>query len=777
MLNGWKHLRSISLGDMIRSLVAAASALRATAAAREQASSNPARDALQARLQRQHELTHEREEELRARNLQFDMAINNMSQGLCFFDGAQRLIVCNRRYVDMYDLDPERIRPGITLREIIELRFAAGSFPAMSKEDYQRWRNNIVVADKPSDTIVELKNGRVFEIHHRPMPDHGWVATHEDVTERRRLRADLETSKGELEAQNQLLKLREQELKTQNVNFDAALANMWQGLAMFDADQRILVANHRFAELYDLTPEQVKPGTSLRQVLEYRIAKGHYPDKTVDEVLEATRHRVEGRGSTQYVNELGDGRLVAVTARPMVNGGHVVTLQDVTEQRRSEAKIAHMALHDALTGLANRTLLNERLEQALARTKRDEIVAAHILDLDHFKHVNDTLGHPAGDQLLKKVADRLRTLVRETDTIARMGGDEFALVQVAISEPADANALAHRIIEEISRPYDIDGQQVVIGTSVGIAIGPVDGNTTEQLIRNADLALYRAKGDGRGTFSFFAPEMDAQMQARRAMECDLRKALQAGEFELRYQPVVNLASKAIAGFEALIRWHHPEKGMVAPDQFIPMAEEIGLIIPIGEWVIRQACMTAARWPGHLNVAVNLSPVQFQSPGLLQVVVNALAASGLAPGRLELEITETILLQDSEATLVTLFRLRELGVRIAMDDFGKGYSSLAYLQRFPFDKIKIDRSFVKDIAQGGGSLKITRAVAALAGDLGMVATIEGIETREQLDASIAAGCTEMQGFLFSRPLPVHEIERQFLSQWLGDDIPRRGTNAA
>ena len=473
----------------------------------------------------------------------------------------------------------------------------------------------------------------------------------------------------------------------------------------------------------------------------------------------------------------GNGRSVAVSARPMANGGHVVTLQDITEQRRSEAKIAHMALHDALTDLANRTLLNERLEQALARAKLDEIVATHILDLDHFKHVNDTLGHPAGDQLLKKVADRLRTLVRDTDTIARMGGDEFAIVQVAISEPADANSLAHRIIDEISRPYEIDGQQVVIGTSIGIAIGPADGRSPDQLIRNADLALYRAKGEGRGAFCFFAPEMDAQMQARRTLESDLRKAMQAGDFELYYQAVVNLASKEITGFEALIRWHHPEKGLVTPGQFIPMAEEIGLIIPLGEWVIRKACMVAAQWPNHLNVAVNLSPAQFQNPGLLQVVVNALATSGLAPRRLELEITETILLQDSEATLATLHRLRELGVRIAMDDFGKGYSSLAYLQRFPFDKIKIDRSFIEDIAKGGGSLKITRAVAALANDLGMVATAEGVENKEQLDASISAGCTEMQGFLFSRPLPAHEIERQFLWQWNGEKVRQRATDAA
>jgi diguanylate cyclase (GGDEF)-like protein len=455
-------------------------------------------------------------------------------------------------------------------------------------------------------------------------------------------------------------------------------------------------------------------------------------------------------------------------AQRMANGGTVTTHHDITEQRRSEAKIAHMAVHDTLTGLPNRVLLNERLEQALTRVKRGEMVAAHILDLDHFKHVNDTLGHPAGDKLLRMVADRLRGLLRETDTVARMGGDEFAIVQVAIAAPTDATVLAHRIIAVVSEPYDVEGHQVVIGASIGIAVGPSDGVSSDEIMRNADLALYRAKGDGRGAFRFFEPEMDAQMQARRALECDLRKALPASEFELYYQPVVDLATNKISGFEALIRWHHPRRGLVTPGTFIPLAEETGLIVPLGEWAIRQACATAASWPANLKIAVNLSPAQFRSPGLLQAIINALAVSGLAPGRLELEITETILLQDSEATLATLYQLRDLGVRIVMDDFGTGYSSLSYLQSFPFDKIKIDRSFVKDIADNPGSLNIVRAVAALAKGLGMSTTAEGVETAEQLDSIRSEGCSEMQGFLFSRPIPPDDLEA-----WLKNTIlPRR-----
>jgi predicted signal transduction protein with EAL and GGDEF domain len=341
-----------------------------------------------------------------------------------------------------------------------------------------------------------------------------------------------------------------------------------------------------------------------------------------------------------------------------------------------------------------------------------------------------------------------------------MGGDEFAILQAGLVHSADAGVLARRVIEVISEPYEIDGQQVVIGTSVGIAIGPTDGTTPEQLMRNADLALYRAKSDGRGAFSFFEASMDARMQERRSMEYDLRKALVAGEFELHYQPIVNLDTSKISGFEALIRWRHPERGIVAPAAFIPLAEEIGFIIPLGEWTIRQACATAARWPGDVKVAVNLSPVQFRNSGLVQTVVNALAASGLGPERLELEITETTLLQDGEATLAMLYQLREIGVSIAMDDFGTGYSSLSYLQSFPFDRIKIDRSFIKDITDGVGSLNIVRAVAALAKGLGMETTAEGVETELQRETVASEGCTEMQGFLFSRPRPAHEIEELY-----------------
>ncbi|NJO34304.1 MAG: EAL domain-containing protein, partial [Rhodospirillales bacterium] len=534
------------------------------------------------------------------------------------------------------------------------------------------------------------------------------------LTELDQREAELHRLNAQLEEQNELLKLKEEQLRTQNDQLDAALNNIVQGLAMFDAEHRLVLSNSRYAEIYQLTLAQVEPGTTLKQIIEHRIANGLKSEMSADDIVSGMlRRRDDVRDFGHFYSQLGDGRCLAITVRPMPDGGTVTTHQDITEQRRSEAKIAHMAHHDALTGLPNRVLLNQQLEQAFARVKRGENVAAHFLDLDYFKTVNDTLGHAAGDKLLKMVSERLRELARETDIVARMGGDEFAILQVGVAQPADAGSLARRVIESVSLPYEIDGQQMIIGTSIGIAIGPGDGHNPDALMRNADLALYRAKEDGRGAFRFFEPEMDAQMQERRTMEVDLRRALAANQFELHYQPIVNLATDEVSAFEALIRWRHPLKGLIPPSAFIPLAEEIGCIVPIGEWVIRRACATAATWPAGVKVTVNLSSAQFRSPGLLQAVTGALAASGLPADRLELEITESILLQDNETTLGMLYQLRELGVMIAMDDFGTGYSSLSYLQSFPFDRIKIDRSFVKDIGDNVGSINIVRAVVAMA----------------------------------------------------------------
>jgi len=423
----------------------------------------------------------------------------------------------------------------------------------------------------------------------------------------------------------------------------------------------------------------------------------------------------------------------------------------------SREQARHAALHDNLTGLPNRVLLAERLDHALAHTRRhDSRLAVLSLDLDRFKQVNDTLGHHAGDALLRAVAGRLRACLRECDTVARLGGDEFAIIQTSIEADQDVATLSERLVESLSAPYDIGVHQVIIGASVGFALAPDDAANAEELLKMADIALYRAKADGRGTFRSFEPGMDAKLQARRLLELDLRKAMTLGEFELHYQPLVNLSSGEVTAFEALLRWNHPQRGRVCPGDFIPLAEETGLIVPLGDWVLQQACLTAASWPGTVKVAVNLSAAQFKANGLVAAVAEALATSGLPPGRLELEITETVLLHDSKAAVAILSELRAFGVRIAMDDFGTGYSSLGYLRSFPFDKIKIDQSFVRDIGSSEDCRAIVRAVTGLGLSLGIATTAEGVETREQLDQVRAEGCQEVQGYFFSRPVPAGEV---------------------
>jgi diguanylate cyclase (GGDEF)-like protein len=451
----------------------------------------------------------------------------------------------------------------------------------------------------------------------------------------------------------------------------------------------------------------------------------------------------------------------------MGGGGWVSTHEDITERRRAEAALAFMARHDALTELPNRTLFQERLIEAIAVARRGPQCALLCLDLDHFKAINDTLGHPVGDNLLRAVADRLSAAVRNIDTVARLGGDEFAIIQTDLGSPDHAAMLANRIITALREPFDIDGHRVVTGTSIGIAIATRDGTSSDTLLMNADIALYLAKAEGRGTFRFFEPEMDRQVQARRKVEMDLRNALQADEFDLHYQPVLDLQSGRVAGFEALIRWNHPARGMVSPGDFIPIAEETGLIIPIGEWVLRRACLDAAAWPRDVEIAVNLSPAQFKGGQLLNSVRQALAISRLDPNRLELEITESVLLQNSEDTLTLLHQLRGLGIRIALDDFGTGYSSLGYLRSFPFDKIKIDRTFVRDIDDNAGSAVIVGAVVGIARALGMTTVAEGVETANQLAVVGRQGCALVQGYLFSRPRPVGDVPALIRSLHIAD----------
>jgi len=538
----------------------------------------------------------------------FDVALNNLTQGVCFFDGARRLILANRRYAEIYNLSAELIRPGITLEEIVDLRFAAGTSPNMTREEYLTWRNSIAVSDQPNDTIVNLKSGQIVSIHHRPMPDGGWVATHEDITER----------------------------------------------------------------------------------------------------------------------------------------------------RRAESQLVYMARHDPLTGLLNRGAFREYMNGEGALHPPGGSVAVLCLDLDHFKHVNDTLGHAVGDALLCAVAKRLVNTIRPDDIAVRHGGDEFAIVQSGIDQPGSSIALAKRLIKVLSEPFDLGIHRVTMRTSVGIAYGPTHEVDGEALLKNADIALYQAKAEGRGTYRLFEPEMDAQVRSRYALGMGLRSALANGELELFFQPILDARSGTLSKFEALIRWQHPERGLIEPSEFIPLSEDIGLIVPFGEWVLQEACRVAAGWPGDILVTVNISAIQFKSPTLVDVVRGALQQSGLPASRLEIEITETVLLKNTEAVLQTLQHLRDLGVRISLDDFGTGYSSISYLRTFPFDTIKIDRSFVGDLGAGSGPRAIVSAIVDLGRALGMSVTAEGVETAEQFGVLRAEYCKEVQGNLFSAPVPAAEV---------------------
>ncbi|HEY1935037.1 MAG TPA: EAL domain-containing protein [Acetobacteraceae bacterium] len=537
----------------------------------------------------------------------------------------------------------------------------------------------------------------------------------------------------------------------QVLRFDTAAQNMVQGLLMVDRDGNVVVVNRRFCQIWGLPADIVVPGMRYIDLTDLVSSRGNVSPEDMADIRRWREAATDGRVRSNFVWEVADGRAFAVTHQP-IEDGWLTTYEDTTERRVAEARIAHLARHDALTDLPNRVLFHEKLEHALAFARRGRLLALLCLDLDQFKAVNDTLGHPIGDGLLKAVARRLQDGVRETDTVARLGGDEFAIVQTAMESPADATGLADRVHKLIEAPFDIDGHQIVIGASIGIAFAPQDGLDADQLLKCADLALYRAKVDGRGLYRLFQAEMDAAMQARRILELDLRLALQAGQLEVFFQPLVDVRARRIAGCEALLRWWHPTRGLIPPSQFIPLAEETAMIVPIGEWVLRQACATAAGWPDGMKVAVNLSPVQFKSRNLVEVVVAALRESGLDASRLELEITETVMLQDTDATLATLHHLRELGIRLAMDDFGTGYSSLSYLTRFPFDRIKIDQSFVRELGKQDDCMAIVRAVTALGRDLGMAITAEGVETRQQLDTLEHAGCTEVQGYLFSRAVP-------------------------
>ena len=549
-------------------------------------------------------------------------------------------------------------------------------------------------------------------------------------------------------------------LAAANGMIDAALNNMGQGLIMLDADLRLMVSNRHFQTLHGLPGELLYAGMPLGEILALSRAAGNLAEGDLAMVERRARARLAVRRLVVDQQVMGSGRVLSVRRVPMEGGGWVCTYEDITEQNRSVARIAHMSRHDVLTDLPNRAALQDMLRAACREP--EDTLAVHCVNLDRFKTVNDTNGYDVGDAVLCEVARRLRQSVRDLDLVARLGGDEFAIIQRNVDDLAAVTALSSRLVEIMALPFRVNDHDVVIGASIGIAVSSADQRDDARLLRNADLALDRAKLHGGGVWRVFVPEMDAAAQSRRTLEADLRQALDRHEFELFYQPLVSLAERRVKGFEALIRWRHPISGLVAPDRFIPLAEEVGLIVPIGEWVLRTACAEAVGWPINVGVAVNLSPIQFlqstATGNIAEQVEAALRDSGLSPTRLELEITESLLLQESEPTVAALHRLRALGVRISLDDFGTGYSSLRYLNSFPFDKLKIDKSFVRGMPDGADSSAIVRAIAGLGLSLGIATTAEGVETLEQLQQLIADGCTEVQGYFFSPPRPASEVPR-------------------
>jgi diguanylate cyclase (GGDEF)-like protein/PAS domain S-box-containing protein len=552
----------------------------------------------------------------------------------------------------------------------------------------------------------------------------------------------------------------EQRLALEKERLDTAVNNMSQGLLLYDENARIVLFNQRYLDMYGLSREVVKPGLHFCELIAYRKRIGSFKGDA-DAFCERTLRNVAAKKATHNIIETPDGREIEIGNQPLKSGGWVATQEDITERRRAERQIAHLAHYDALTDLPNRVLFRQQLEHELERIKRGEQLAMLYIDIDEFKSVNDSLGHPVGDELLKAVAGRLRRCVRDTDFVARLGGDEFAIVQTAIGDPGDVMELVKRIYDAIREPYECLGHQLTTDASIGIALAPHDGTDLDQLLKSADLAMYGAKADGRRTYRFFEAAMDARVKARRTLELDMRQAIVDGDFEIHYQPVVNLRNNEVVGCEALLRWRHPVRGMISPAEFIPIAEETGLICEIGDWVLATACAEAMNWPATIRLAVNVSPVQFRSHAFSLKVANVLATTGLPATRLELEITEAVLIRDDDAALTLLQHLRNLGVRIALDDFGTGYSSLSYLRRFPFDKIKIDRCFVDGITDGDGASAIVQAVINIANAQNMTTTAEGIETEPQREMLRDLGCTEMQGFLFSRPLPVEQIRTLLL----------------
>jgi diguanylate cyclase (GGDEF)-like protein/PAS domain S-box-containing protein len=684
---------------------------------------------------------------LREKDRLIAIAANNMSQGVVMFTADGQLIVCNDRYIEMYGLSRDVVRPGCALRDLIRHRQQAGGLD-IDPEQYRVELLTTMAGGRTHSRIVDTADGRAISITNQSIVAGGdWVGTHEDITERRNAERELERTKSFL---------------------DTVIENVPATIVVKELpDLRYVLVNRAGAEHFPIPREQII-GRTAAEIFDEAAAKAIAAED--EAVLRAgtpiffDEHPVSGAGGT---------RIVTANRLPIFENGKprylLGVISDVTARKRAEARIAHMAHHDALTDLPNRAAFTAHLANMLEQAGAgQETFAVLSVDLDRFKEVNDVFGHAVGDGLLRKLSKRLEAAAQGA-FLARLGGDEFALIVADGPQPASAEALGHRLLAAVAQDIEVESHQLRIGMSIGVAIFPTDGQDATALLANADVALDRVKVDGRGAMRFFEPAMDERLRERRALQHDLRSALAHGEIALHYQPQAVIGGDII-GFEALARWRHPVRGMVSPATFIPIAEESGSIVDIGEWILRAACREAASWPRPLQIAINLSPVQFRHGDLVALVHAILLETGLPAHRLELEITEGVLIGDYARALAILRRLKALGVRIAMDDFGTGYSSLSYLQSFPFDKIKIDQAFISNLEKNGQSAAIVRAVIGLGRGLNLPVVAEGVETSDQLEFLLRESCDEVQGYLIGRPLPIDQY-----AEFVGRPVAQRAAS--
>ncbi len=707
-------------------------------------------------------------------------AIDTMSDGFVMWDSEDRLVTCNEQYRSMYHASSDLIVPGARFDDVVRGGARLGQYPNIG-DDIDAFVKEITAWHHSSapPRERELPNGRWLLITERKTPDGGVVGIRTDITALKQALARLaeaneraQEAMQEAQDQNAALLERDRALHIQNVLFDAALSNMSQGLLMTDMNQNLIVSNNRFRDMFAIDAITLSTGLAVQEIFAVIATSGSLPPDVVETMFLKQRSLADARQSGSFLVTGEHGQAIAISQRPIADGGWIATYEDASERQRAEQHMRFAAHHDALTELPNRVLFRIRVDEMIATLAyRDTGLALLYLDLDQFKLVNDTLGHPIGDALLVAAGRRLLGCLRPTDIVARLGGDEFAIAYVANDLPDAAVSLAERVIAALRAPYILDGHTVIVGASVGIALAGTGQMNADTLLKNADMALYQAKAKGRGVCCLFEADMERQLLSRLAIEEDLGKALAQQEFELLYQPFYDLHSNTISGFEALIRWNHPIRGTVSPAHFIPIAEETGSIRSIGAWVVERACHDAMTLPANVRVAINLSPAQFDSGDIVDIVAAALKTSGLPANRLELEITETALLKNNEKTLEQLFRLHALGLRIALDDFGTGYSSLSYLRSFPFDKIKIDQLFVREMATRADCAAIVSAIVSLANKLNVTTTAEGIETLAQLELIREAGCTEAQGYLYSVPRSLPDV-LDFFAESSGGTEPVR-----